>query len=86
MIYSIVFSKSSVKQLKKLDKNTIQRVLSKIEDLSKNPRPIGCKKLEGTKDELWRIRIGEYRVIYSIDDEVKIVDIENIGHRKDIYK
>ena len=50
-----------------------------------NPRPKGAKKLE-SKEEIWRIRIGDYRVLYAIEDVIKIIEVRNIGHRKDIYK
>lgn len=53
--------------------------------LTNNPRPLGCKKLKGKHSEYWRIRIGNYRVIYDINDEVRIIDIKDVGHRKDIY-
>jgi len=54
--------------------------------LAENPRPAGCKKLKGTHEDLWRIRIGNYRVIYTINDTIQIIDIQKIGHRKDIYE
>lgn len=54
--------------------------------LANNPRPIGSKKLKGASENLWRIRIGDYRVVYLIEDSIKIIEIRKIGHRKDIYR
>jgi mRNA interferase RelE/StbE len=56
-----------------------------IERLATNPRPKGCRKLEGA-DNLWRIRVGDYRVIYSVDDARRIVDIIAIRHRSEAYR
>jgi len=57
-----------------------------IDALEENPRPSGCKKLKDATENLWRIRVGDYRIIYVIADEVKIVDVRKVGHRKDIYE
>ena len=84
-LYRVVISKAASRELRKLSKKEVQRIFPKIKSLSTNPRPEGCKKLRSQKETLWRIRVGDYRVIYSIDDIVKIVDIRRIGHRRDIY-
>ncbi len=83
--YQLVFSKSAEKDLKKLSIQLIAKILPVLLSLEDEPRPIGCKKLKGYKD-LWRVRIGDYRAIYSIDDTILLVDIRKVGHRKDIYK
>ncbi len=83
--YEIVFSKSSLKELHKIDRPDIRSILDKIEQLAIDPRPNGAMKLKGSKKALWRIRIGNFRVIYSIEDIVRIVQILAIGDRKDIY-
>ena len=57
-----------------------------IDSLADDPRPHGCKKLKGEKEYLWRIRVGEYRVIYMIDDEIKVIDVRKVGDRKNIYQ
>jgi mRNA interferase RelE/StbE len=61
-------------------------VTNAILTLADNPRPTNCKKLKGKFSDLYRIRIGNYRVIYKIDDAIRIVDVNEIGDRKDIYK
>jgi mRNA interferase RelE/StbE len=83
--YTILFARAARKELELLDNNSVNRILSKIESLSDNPRPMGCEKLKG-EENLWRIRIGNYRVIYSIDDKAHIIDIGVIRHRKDAYR
>ena len=60
-------------------------MIGRIEALSTNPRPRGCLKLQGA-EALWRIRVGDYRVIYSINDEERIVDISIVRHRGDAYR
>ena len=84
MSYSIVIKESALKQLEKVPKIFSKKIEKLIDSLSENPRPVGVKKLKGTKD-LYRVRVGDYRIIYSIDEDVKIVDVRKIGHRKDIY-
>lgn len=82
--YSITFARSARKELESLPGNVVQRIFPKIEALAANPRPSGCKKLKGSSD-LWRIRIGEYRVIYSILDQKIRIEIIAIRHRREAY-
>jgi mRNA interferase RelE/StbE len=82
--YNVVVSKSAAKELSKLPATVNNRIIKAILELSDDPRPQGSKKLKGGSEN-WRIRIGAYRVIYAIDDEVMIVDVRKVGHRKDIY-
>ena len=63
----------------------VQRLFPAIESLACEPRPRGCRKVQGA-DNLWRIRIGDYRVLYTIDDQARIVDILAIRHRSDAYR
>ena len=83
--YTICFARSARKELEALEKNIVNRIFPKIEALSKQPRPSGCKKLVGNK-YLWRIRIGDYRVVYAIYDNKHLVDIIAVRHRKDVYE
>jgi mRNA interferase RelE/StbE len=82
--YKIEIKKSAAKEISKLPKVAIKRIVNKIQTLSDDPRPDGCKKLSG--DEKYRIRIGVYRVLYSIMDEKLVIFIVKVGHRKDIYE
>ncbi len=83
--YSITFARSARKELETLDEKILNRIFPKIEALSKEPRPSGCRKLTGNK-QLWRIRVGDYRVVYAIDDDKNLVDIIAVRHRKDVYE
>ena len=83
--YKILWKKSAVKELEKIDKQFIPRIISTIESLSNNPLPVGVKKLSGA-DVIYRIRIGDFRVIYSLYEKELIVEIVKVGHRKDVYK
>jgi mRNA interferase RelE/StbE len=85
-MYTITITESALKELKRLQKIYVKKIQVAIDGLANNPRPAGYKKLKGEQDELYRIRIGDYRVIYSIENQIKIVDVRRIGHRKDIYK
>jgi mRNA interferase RelE/StbE len=85
-MYVITFKKSAEKELSRLPTQAIKRIAKAIDALTENPRPTGSKKLEGQKESLWRIRIGDYRVIYLVEDVIKIVEIRRVGHRKDIYE
>jgi mRNA interferase RelE/StbE len=82
--YKVLFSKRAEKDLQKLPATIVERIIPAIISLENNPRPVGSKKLKGYSD-LWRIRIGDYRAIYSINDIVLLVDIRAVGNRKDIY-
>lgn len=73
------------KELKNLDKQIIKRLLENITQLAENPRPLTCKKLQGA-DNLYRVRVGDYRVVFSIDDKVLIIEIIRVGHRRKIYQ
>lgn len=83
--YSVTFARSARKELESLPAAVVRRIFPKIESLATNPRPSGCKKLKGSTD-LWRIRVGEYRVIYSIFDTVVRVEIIAVRHRSDAYE
>ena len=85
MNYKITFKKSALKELLSLPKIEISRILTQIDQLSINPRPTGAIKLSGKREALWRIRVGDYRVLYLIEETIKVVEISAIGHRKDVY-
>lgn len=82
--YEIQFSRSARKELESLTAEVVGRIFSKITALAGDPRPPGCRKLVGT--ESFRIRVGDYRVIYSVDDDSRIIDIRAVKHRREAYK
>ena len=83
--YTVVFARSARKELQKLDPQVARRVLKQIEALVGNPRPSGVAKLEGASD-LWRVRVGDWRVLVSIDRADTTVAVLAVGHRKSFYK
>jgi len=84
-IYKLTITGSAQKEIRKLPKVEVQRILPALQSLSQNPRPSGCKKLVGTKDS-YRIRIGNYHVLYIIDDEIRIVEVSGVMHRREAYE
>jgi mRNA interferase RelE/StbE len=83
--YSVALSASATKELRKLSGNLVARIVPRLENLASNPRPPGCKKLQGG-DREWRIRIGDYRVVYTVDDAKQLVEVTRIRHRSEVYE
>ena len=84
MKYSVTVSRSALKSLEKINEPHYSKIKHTMFSLADNPRPSGCKKLKGRPS--YRIRQGDYRIIYDIADYVLIVDVIAIGHRKDVYE
>lgn len=84
MKYEILIERYAQKQIKKLDKEIIPVIKNAILGLSENPRPPGYRKLKG--EDAYRIRKGDYRIIYEIYDDIILIIVVSVGHRKDIYK
>jgi mRNA interferase RelE/StbE len=82
--YSVELKSSARKELEKLPVKLIERVFPKLDALGLEPRPAGCKKLKGGQQE-WRIRVGDYRVVYTIDDAKLRVSVTRIRHRSEVY-
>ncbi|WP_406689230.1 type II toxin-antitoxin system RelE/ParE family toxin [Saccharopolyspora sp. ID03-671] len=85
MTYSVDVTNNAIKTLQKLDKQTRRRIQSAILQLEEDPRPPGAIALKGMKDH-FRIRVGHYRVIYSIDDGHLMVLVIRVGHRREVYE
>jgi len=85
LAYVVIFARSARKELQTLPHNQAERILDKVNQLALEPRPIGCKKLKGPS-QLWRVRVGEYRIIYDILDEGRVIDILVIRHRSEAYR
>jgi mRNA interferase RelE/StbE len=83
MPYQIIIERTARKNIEKINKSERVLIVQAITELADEPRPIGCKKLKGK--EAWRIRIGDYRVIYEIEDDVLVVTVITAGHRRDVY-
>ncbi len=83
--YQILWKKSAVKELQKLPPDIARSIFSIISGLSDEPRPHNCKKLISLANH-YRMRVGDYRVVYRIEDEILVIEIIRIGHRKDVYR
>ena len=83
-VYSLFFKDSVRKDLDSIAKKDLRRIMERIESLTENPRPLGCEKLSG--QEKYRLRQGNYRIIYSIQDSQLTVWVVKIGHRREIYR
>ncbi|MEA2110913.1 MAG: type II toxin-antitoxin system RelE/ParE family toxin [Campylobacterota bacterium] len=82
--YKIEIKKSAAKEISKLPQKVLVRIVEQIQLLSETPRPHGCKKLSG--DEKYRVRVGNYRILYTIEDNILTLYIVKVGHRKNIYE
>ena len=83
--YELEISRSAEKQLQKLPREDQQRIVTAILPLAENPRPRGCRKLTGYSD-VFRIRVGRYRVLYSLSSSRLVIIVLKIGHRRDVYR
>jgi mRNA interferase RelE/StbE len=83
--YKVEWKTSALKELKNLDRSVIPRIVAAVESLSGNPRPSGVRKLQGS-EHTYRIRVGEYRVIYEITNDAMLVTIVRVRHRKEVYR
>ena len=84
-MYEVYLEHVAERDIKKLPDGIVQRVVQRLRSLSKEPRPRGCRKIVRSERD-WRIRIGDYRVIYEIDDKDKAVRIMRVLHRKNAYR
>jgi mRNA interferase RelE/StbE len=84
-VYSILLERAAEKDLRRLSPEVHDRVIPTIQGLGRNPRPPGCRKLTGTAND-WRIRVGDYRVVYDIDDTAQIVRVNRVRHRREVYR
>ncbi len=85
MTYEIQISKSASKQIKKLPSEIQERIQVKVDSLAIEPRPDGVKKLKG-RENGYRIRVGDYRIIYDIVDDILLVTVVEVGHRSSVYR
>ena len=85
MTYEVVITKSAQREIHKLTNDIVKLSIEAISKLGENPRPVGSIKLEGSNNG-YRVRIGNYRIIYTIEDKIRIVQIESVKHRKEAYE
>jgi len=82
--YKITIKKSAARELDEIPKKDLRKVVKRIQTLARNPRPSGSQKLSA--QQCYRVRQGDYRIVYSIDDEDSLIDIVKIGRRREIYR
>ena len=86
MIYEVTITADARRELKRLSGPIVVRITKKLYALGQNPRPPGCLKMKGFDGIMWRVRVGDYRILYTIEDVLRIVDIRKIGPRGDVYE
>ena len=84
-MHRILLERAAEKDLTRLAAQIHDRIIIVIQTLAQNPRPPGCRKLAGSKND-WRIRVGDYRVVYEIADEIRIVRVNRVRHRREVYR
>ncbi|NEQ99004.1 MAG: type II toxin-antitoxin system RelE/ParE family toxin [Cyanothece sp. SIO2G6] len=84
--YQVKIDRRVKKDLKGVSSDDVEKIKQSIISLAQNPRPDGCKKLKGKSKGYFRVRVGDYRIIYTVDDGVLLVVVIAVGHRKEVYK
>ncbi len=83
--YRVLLERAAEKDLARLSSAIHDRVIVAIQALARNPRPSGCRKLAAGQNN-WRIRVGDYRVVYEIADEIRVVRVNRVRHRREVYR
>ncbi len=84
-MYRIVLERNAERDLRRLPTEMHERVIAGIRGLAANPRPPGCRKLTGSQND-WRIRVGDYRVVYEVADDIRVVRVNRVRHRREVYR
>lgn len=84
-MYRVLLERAAEKDLARLSSEIHDRVIVAIQALATNPRPPGCRKLAGSKHD-WRVRVGDCRVIYEVADEIRVVRVNRVRHRREVYR
>jgi len=84
-VYEIYLERVAQQDLKRLSPEYFHKIISAIKALAENPRPRGCRKLFGSKND-WRIRVGDYRIIYEVDDKHRVINVMRLRHRREAYR
>ncbi len=84
-MYEVYLERTAERDLKALPIQNFHPIISRIKTLTDNPRPTGCRKIAGSRNA-WRIRVGNYRIVYEIDDRAKVVRVMRVRHRREVYR
>jgi mRNA interferase RelE/StbE len=82
--YSLRIKRSAEKELRRIPKANLRRIVERMQRLAVEPRPPGCEKL--FEENIYRVRQGDYRILYSVDDEKRVIEVIKIGHRREVYR
>ncbi len=85
MAHRIEVSPAAARQLKRIDRRVLPQIAAKIDSLANEPRPHGCEKLSGY-DDLYRVRVGDHRIVYGVEDQFVLVVVLKVGNRADVYQ
>ena len=83
--YRLVWKRSAERELRKLPRETVRRLVEAAERLTDDPFPPGARKLHGA-EHTWRIRVGDYRLVYSVETGLLVIEVVRVGHRKEVYR
>ena len=84
-MYRILLERAAERDLRRLSRDIHDRIIAALQELARHPRPPGCRKLSGSKND-WRIRVGDYRVVYEIADGTHEVRVNRVRHRREVYR
>lgn len=84
-VYEVIINSSAQKDIRKLPAQEVKKIVPAIRLLTNDPRPFGCKKLVTTKNT-YRVRVGNYRILYCIEDQIRIVEVSAVKHRREAYE
>ena len=84
-MYEVLLESRARRELRRLPSATYRRVISVLKGLADNPRPYGCRKIAGSTSD-WRVRVGDYRIVYEIDDAARVVRVMYVRHRREAYR
>jgi mRNA interferase RelE/StbE len=84
-VYEVYLERAAERDLRRLSVEEFHRIIPRIKALAENPRPSGSRKLSGSRND-WRIRVGEYRVVYEIEDDAEEIRVMRIRHRREVYR
>lgn len=85
MTYRVIIVSSARREIDKLPQDTRQRIVARITSLEQDPRPNGAIKMQGTLNT-YRVRVGDYRIVYTIDDGIRVATVTRVGHRREVYR
>ncbi len=84
-MYEVLLERRAERDLKRLPAKEFHRIIREIKALAENPKPVGCHRIAGSKSD-WRIRVGDYRVIYELDEKAKAIRVMRVRHRREVYR